>query len=90
MWFGTGQTYVKYNYNILWLSPIYLILVPFLVLKKQLVSFWLLVTILLCQLIVVVAWIFELQGYDFAFFPMMAMLLVYEVRELLHLKKLIF
>ncbi len=89
MWFGTEQTYVKYNFNILWLSPLYLILVPFLALKKHLISFWLLVAILLCQLIVIIAWIFGIQGYDFAFFPIMMMLLVYEVREWLRLKKLI-
>jgi hypothetical protein len=89
MWFGTGQTYVKYNYNILWLSPLYLVLVPFSASKKHLVSFWLLVSILLCQLVVIIAWIFGLQGYDLAFFPMMAMLLVYGGRELLRLKKLI-
>jgi hypothetical protein len=62
---------------------------PFLTLKKHLISFWLLVAILLCQLIVIIAWIFGIQGYDLAFFPMMAMLLVYEVRETLRLKKLI-
>lgn len=89
MWFGTEQTYVKYNFNILWLSPLYLILVPFSASKKHLVSFWLLVSILLCQLVVIIAWIFGLQGYDVAFFPMMAMLLVYGGRELLRLKKLI-
>lgn len=89
MWFGTGQTYVKYNYNILWLSPLYLVLVPLLATKKHHVSFWLLISILLCQLIVIIAWIFGLQGYDVAFFPMMAMLLVYGGRELLRLKKLI-
>jgi hypothetical protein len=87
MWFGTEQTYVKYNYNILWLNPLYLALVPFFAFKKQLVSFWLLATILLCQLIVIVAWIFGLQSYDIAFFPMMVMLLVYGVRELINLKK---
>jgi hypothetical protein len=89
MWFGTEQTYVKHNYNILWLSPLYLIWVPLSALKKHLVSFWVLVAILLSQLAVIIAWIFGIQGFDIAFFPLMAMLLVYGGRELLRLKKLI-
>jgi hypothetical protein len=87
MWFGTEQTYVKYNYNILWINPLYLILVPLLAFKKQLVSFWILASILLCQLFVIVAWIIGLQGYDIGFFPLMVMLLVYGIRELINLKK---
>jgi hypothetical protein len=87
MWFGTEQTYVKYNYNILWINPLYLILVPLLAFKKQLISFWILTIILLCQLFVIVAWIIGLQGYDIGFFPLMVMLLVYGVRELINLKK---
>lgn len=82
MWFGTAQTYVKYNYNILWLNPLYLLLIPFLSMKKREVSFWLLIAITLCQLITIVAWITHLQGYDIAFLPLMAMLLVYNVRAL--------
>ncbi len=87
MWFGTEQTYVKYNYNILWINPLYLILIPFLALRKHLVSFWILSTILLCQLATIIVWIFGIQGFDIAFFPLMVMLLVYGVRELLHLRK---
>lgn len=83
MWFGTQQTYVKYNYNILWLNPLYLLLIPMMAFKKQFASFGLLIAILLCQLIVVFAWLFKIQGFDIAFFPMIVMLMVYNVRALI-------
>lgn len=90
MWFGTGQTYVKYNYNILWLNPLFLILVLFFTLKKQILTFWILAAIILCQIVVLIAWIFKIQGYDIAFIPLMALFLVYEIREMLHLKNRVF
>ncbi len=81
IWFATDHGVGQNNLNILWAIPFNLVL-PFLSLKKQWVSYYFIAQSILLFL-VLVSWTFIPQDYHSAFIPFVILLLIASLKKLI-------
>lgn len=78
MWLFSEHPEVKYNFNVIWCNPLYLVYIPLMIRNKSnfILPYVLMMTILSTFLI----WIFEIQSFDIAIIPILLILGVLNYR----------
>ncbi len=75
---------VQYNYNLLWLNPLYLVSLGLRFTKYKHFLKTLSTILILCLLTTLGVWISKIQGYDIAFLPILISLLWINLRQREH------
>ncbi len=72
IWIFSGHTEVKFNMNILWCNPLYLLYIPMLIKNTyyQIIPY----TLLLCLVITILIWIGKIQSFDIGISPILVIL----------------
>lgn len=76
----SGHTEVKGNLNLLWCNPLYLVYVPFLIMKKEYSIFPLF--FLTTLLITIIVWVTGVQSFDISIVPLLLMLTLLNLRQI--------
>lgn len=71
---------VKWNFNILWCNPLYLIYIPFLIRNKAEILFP--VFFILTIVATLIIWIFNIQQFDWALLPLWISLILLHIKPL--------
>ena len=83
MWFGTDHMATKQNWNLLWINPLYLVLV---LSRNERLNRIVLISLMVCTLCALFFWTLIPQNYHQAFLPMMIILMIKLIREWNRLK----
>lgn len=65
---------LKYNLNYLWINPLYIVTVLLGTLNKNKAKFYLTLFLQFLSIVIVLIWIFKIQDYNIAFFPLLFIL----------------
>lgn len=80
LWLFSGHQEVKYNLNIIWCNPLYLLYIPFLTKNKTNKT---LSSILVASLIIsIFVWLFKVQIFDISILPILTILGILNLQEL--------
>lgn len=81
MWLFSEHPEVRYNFNVIWRNPLYLVYIPLMIRNKSniILPYVLMMTILSTFLI----WIFEIQSFDIAIIPILLILGVLNYKEVM-------
>lgn len=80
LWLFSDHPELKNNLNILWCNPLYLIYIPLLLRKKS--STVLTGTLALGMLAAAIVWIFQIQNFDIALIPLLAITGIIHFKEI--------
>lgn len=78
MWFGTDHMATKQNWNLLWINPLYLLLLPNRINKIKKIT---LMALMVCTLMTLFFWPLIPQNFHQAFLPIMIILMIKLIRE---------
>lgn len=80
MWLFSAHPEVKYNLNIIWCNPLYLIYIP--VILKNKYSIFLASVLIVTIISVIFIWLFNFQSFDIAIVPILIILGIINFRQL--------